>query len=265
MAFIQCDFFSETLGGSCSMNVILPQATTEQIGVTSTTNNGKHPVLWLLHGATDDHTAWMRYSSIERYAAELGLAVIMPAANLSFYQDMATGPRYGTFLSDELPQVARSFFPLSEKREKTFIAGLSMGGYGTMLQALRHPERYAAAASLSGVLDIASWGISGSNQQQHWLKHIFADNAAHLRHTDADLLHLLSKHKKDPSALPRLFACCGTEDPLISHNHTFHQRCQDLNIPLTYEEGEGAHLWDYWDRMIQRALNWMMTTEAPTG
>lgn len=87
----------------------------------------KHPVLWLLHGGSDDDTIWLRRTSIERYVSELGLAVVMPQVHLSFYTDMAYGGQYGTFLMDELPRIARSFFPLSEAREDNFVAGFVYG------------------------------------------------------------------------------------------------------------------------------------------
>ena len=117
MALIQCDFFSESLGFSTTMNVILPQPARE-----------RYRVLYLLHGMSDDHTIWCRRTSIERYVDPLGLAVVMPAVHRGYYTDMAAGYRYWTFISEELPALARSFFPLSHKREDTFVAGLSMGG-----------------------------------------------------------------------------------------------------------------------------------------
>ena len=89
MAFIQCDFFSEVLGFSCSMNVILPQQTYKRKDI---------PTLYLLHGLSDDHTIWMRRTSIERYVASMGLAVVMPAVHRSFYTDMAAGYRYLPFI-----------------------------------------------------------------------------------------------------------------------------------------------------------------------
>jgi len=151
MALVHCDFFSEALGLSTSMCVILPQATGGgQIGMASAAAAKQHPALWLLHGLSDDHTIWQRRTSIERYVAPLGLAVVMPAGGRSFYADMAHGLRYWTFLSEELPALARSFFPLSEAREDNFVAGLSMGGYGAFKWALRCPQQFAAAASLSG-------------------------------------------------------------------------------------------------------------------
>ena len=146
MALVSWNYHSHTLGISASANVILPQASVEK--------GEKLPVLYLLHGLSDDHTNWQRRTSIERYADPLGLAVVMPAVNRSFYANMAHGPRYWDFICEELPQLAQSFFPLSDKRADTFVAGLSMGGYGAFKVALSHPNRYAAAASLSGTVDV---------------------------------------------------------------------------------------------------------------
>ena len=149
MAMIRCNYFSETLGLSTSMTVIVPQATKGQIGMKGVATRERHPVLWLLHGGSDDDTIWMRRTSIERYVSELGLAVVMPQVQLSFYTDMAYGGKYGTFLMEELPQIARSLFPLSDAREENYVAGLSMGGYGAFKWALSKPDMFAAAAGLS--------------------------------------------------------------------------------------------------------------------
>ncbi|MFD0818010.1 alpha/beta hydrolase, partial [Micromonospora zhanjiangensis] len=154
MALMRCDFFSETLGLNTSMTVLLPQRTATQIGMSGATRDGDPPVLYLLHGLSDDDTIWLRRTSIERYVAPLGLAVVMPQVARSFYTDEANGNRYWTFLSEELPELCRSFFRLSDRREDTFVAGLSMGGYGALRWALRAPHRFAAAASLSGALDL---------------------------------------------------------------------------------------------------------------
>src|SRR4051812_20558026 len=116
MAFFEAHFFSDVLGLSVSAHVLIPQAAARQIGMASgKVSEGRakaYPTLWLLHGLSDDHTIWMRRTAIERYAAERGIAVVMPAAARSFYQDMASGPRYWTYLSEELPELMRRFFPL---------------------------------------------------------------------------------------------------------------------------------------------------------
>ena len=118
MAMMRCDFFSETLGLSTSMTVILPQATTRQIGMTGGERAGI-PVLYLLHGLSDDDTIWSRRTSIERYAAPLGLAVVMPQVHHSFYSDEVHGLPFWTFLTEELPTLVSQFFNVSTRREDT--------------------------------------------------------------------------------------------------------------------------------------------------
>lgn len=160
MALLTFDFFSDALERGTSMTVVLPQPTQEQIGVGATTFKDPPRVLYLLHGLSDDHTAWLRYTSIERYAAALGFAVVMPAVDRSFYANEKKGHPYWDYVSDELPRVVRRFLRVSEDPADTFVAGLSMGGYGALKHAVIHPERYAGVASLSGVADIrqlAEW------------------------------------------------------------------------------------------------------------
>jgi len=115
MALIDCKFYSETLELSTSMLVILPQPTQTQIGMQNVATAGKHKTLYLLHGLSDDHSIWLRRTSIERYVAPLGLAVVMPAVHRSFYTDMAYGGAYETFVAQELPRLpGRSFrFPIN--------------------------------------------------------------------------------------------------------------------------------------------------------
>lgn len=133
MAFIQCGFHSDVLGRACAMNVILPQKVKTQIGMASSGSGRKdYPVVYLLHGLSDDHTIWSRRSSIERYAAEYEVAVVMPNGERGFYTDMVEGYRYWTMLSEELPEIVCNLFPVSPRREDTFAAGLSMGGYGAL-------------------------------------------------------------------------------------------------------------------------------------
>ncbi len=132
-----------------SVSVVLPQPAQREIGMNAVASGEEHPVLWLLHGASDDHTTWLRRTSIERYASERGLAVVMPNAHLSSYANMAHGGRFYDFVSDELPRLMREFLPLSAKREDNFIAGNSMGGYGAMKIGVNHPDRYAAIGCFS--------------------------------------------------------------------------------------------------------------------
>ena len=149
MALAQTHIFSDVLGMSTSLHVILPQATTAQIGMVGERTAGDPPVLYLLHGLSDDDSIWLRRTSIERYAADYGIAVVMPRVERSFYQDMAHGEKYWTYLSQELPAIVAQLFRVSIRREDTFVAGLSMGGYGAMRLALAQPERHRLGRGLS--------------------------------------------------------------------------------------------------------------------
>lgn len=257
MALLECKFFSEVLGLSTSMTVILPQQTTTQIGLSNVKRGDLHPTLYLLHGLSDDDSIWLRRTSIERYVAELGIAVVMPQVHRSFYTDMASGGNYWTFISDELPALARSFFPLSPKREDNFVAGLSMGGYGAFKLGLRKPETFAAAASLSGALDMPHDFINAENplQKSKEYEHIFGQED--IDGTPNDLLWLLHEVDRSKGPKPLLYQCCGTEDFLYENNQSFRAACTKTSLSLTYEEGPGAHEWGYWDTKIQDVLKWL--------
>lgn len=257
MALFHCNFHSEVLGLACSMDVILPQAVgVKQPGVKTPAAGRKHRTLLLLHGLSDDHTIWQRRTSIERYAAPLNLAVIMPAVARSYYTDMVAGPRYWTFISEELPALARQFFPLSEAREDNFVAGLSMGGYGAFKLALRCPEKFAAAASLSGAVDIAAaLGRADAGRQAEG--RLVFGSPEDLIGSDNDLMHVADQLVRSAKPRPALYAWCGTGDHLYKDNLAFRDHAKRLKLDLAYEEGPGAHEWSCWDKQIQRVLEWL--------
>lgn len=254
MAFVECKFRSATLELCTAVDVILPDP------VPGATKSGeKVPVLWLLHGLSDDQTIWGRRTSIERYVEGRNLAVVMPAVDRSFYTDMAHGNRYWSYLSEELPALLRHWFPLSAKGEENFVAGLSMGGYGAFKLALTHPKRYAAAASLSGALRRFSDDLV-ENPDPQWLAeltNIFGD-LTHFAGSRHDVYHLAEKVARSKGPKPRLFACCGTADFLYADNLRFQAHAAAIGLPLTYEEGPGDHTWAFWDEWIQRVLEWMV-------
>jgi putative tributyrin esterase len=254
VAHLRIDFFSDALALSTSMTVLLPQRTTSQIGMAGAATDGPPPVLYLLHGLSDDDTTWLRRTSIERYVAPLGLAVVMPQVHRSFYADEHHGGRYWTFLSQELPSLVASWFRVSDRREDTFVAGLSMGGYGALKWALRQPERFAAAASLSGALDIIgrrTGRVRPEDPRMFERIHGGADPAG----TDDDLFALVGR---SPAAgLPALYVCCGEQDELMPGNTRFVEACAAASIPVTTSFGAGEHDWAYWDATIQDVLAWL--------
>jgi S-formylglutathione hydrolase FrmB len=257
MAFIECNCFSEVLGVNISFWVVLPQATTRQIGMTGKVSGGRHPTLYLLHGLSDDHTIWMRRTSIERYAADAGLAVVMPAVGRSFYTDMVNGYDYWTFVSEELIALAEQFFPLSPRREDRFVAGLSMGGYGAFKLALRCPEKFAAGASLSGAVDMANRNEKQLAADMKRDLDMVYGGIGRVKGSDNDLLHVASRLARSRKPRPKLYAWCGTEDFLIAQNRNFRDHARVIGLPMLYEEGPGDHQWKYWDEKIQRVIAWL--------
>lgn len=251
MALLTCDFFSESLQRGTSMNVVLPQPTQEQIGVSGSVPSGPPPVLYLLHGLSDDHSAWVRYTSIERYASARGLAVVMPAVDRSFYADEVHGHAYWEYVSEELPQVVARFFNVSQDPADTFVAGLSMGGYGALKHALTHPRRYAAAASLSGVVDVRQLGARLDRAEI--VERVFGGE---IRPGD-DLFELLAT--VDPATGPRLWVGCGTEeDLLLAANQRFVEAARAQGLDVTTDFRPGVHEWGLWDAQVEAVLDWML-------
>jgi putative tributyrin esterase len=256
MILTELNFHSEILGMRATINVIVPQRTLKD---AQGDKKPKYRTLYLLHGYSDDHTAWQRWTSIERYAEKYNLAVVMPAAHISFYTDMAHGGKYWQFISEEVPAVARDLFPLSADRADNFLAGLSMGGYGAFKLALTHPDRFAAAASLSGAVDIREVvKPSDDPNSEAWLEQmrsVFGD-LSKVPGSQHDLFTLAEKVAQG-QVKPKLHQCCGTEDFLYADNLRFRDHVRQLPLDLTYEEGPGEHNWAYWDVMIQKVLAWL--------
>ena len=254
MILTSLNFFSTSLGLRSQLEVILPQRNQPPGTVKP---EPPYRTLFLLHGLSDDQTAWQRWTSIERYVEGLNLAVVMPAVHRSFYTDMIHGGKYWTFISEEVPALAHEVFHLSERREDTFVAGLSMGGYGAFKLGLSLPERFAAAASLSGAVDMATVP-SDEPADPTWVEemnNIFGAAGA-VRGGPNDLF-ALAEQVATKALQPKLYQCCGVDDFLYRENLRFRDHARKLSLDLTYEEGPGTHEWSFWDRWIQRVLAWL--------
>jgi S-formylglutathione hydrolase FrmB len=244
MAFFECSFFSKAINISTAANVILPE---NDLG-------RPYPTLYLLHGYTDNHSAWMRWTSVERYARDYNLAVVMPDVQKSFYSDFPginSGYKYWTYVSEELIEISRRFFKLSHKREDTFVAGLSMGGFGAFKCALNRPDIFSAAASLSGSLDPASDLATNINKKE---VEMITGELDKINGSINDLFTAAKKTAKLADK-PRLYQYCGTEDFLYPSNIKFRDFINNLGYDYTYEESPGDHQWKYWDKYIEKFIN----------
>jgi putative tributyrin esterase len=251
---------SEALGTSTSLYVALPQGSPLEATGRFAPFGGNLRTLFLLHGRKDDHSAWVRRTSIERYAEGKGLAVVMPDAGLSYYADMVHGPDYFAYITEELPLLIRSILPLTLEREGTYVAGLSMGGYGAVKAALRRPDLISRAGSFSGTLDLAGWirlcRKNGNLRVLKILENSFGEPDS-VTGTGNDVLHLLRELKASGKQPPHIYQCCGTADLLHDVNLSFREFCAREDVPVTYDEWPGGHDWAFWDEAIRRFLAWL--------
>ena len=252
MAHLVVDYYADALGVQTRMHVLLPQRLAA----------GKAKTLYLLHGMSDDEGTWMRRTSIERYAEEKGLAVVMPDGGLGWYTDMYRGLAWFKFISGELPALCRRFFPiLSDKREDTWIGGNSMGGYGALKCALRAPQTFSKVISLSGALDAADTAVNNTvpATRRYW-EDVFGP-AEDVSGSENDLFAAATA-LTDPALRPRIYMWCGTEDFLYAQNIRMRDHLRALGYDLMYEESPGDHQWQYWDKKIADALNWLLPGEG---
>ena len=257
MALLHTDFFSNVLGMCVQMDVILPQRTTGQIGMEGKKEAGKYPTLYLLHGLSDDHTIWQRRTSIERYAADLGIAVVMPCTHRAWYTDTAYGMDYWKYISEELVDICRDFFPnMSDKRGDTWVAGLSMGGYGALKMGLRKSETFSKVAEFSGALDVAGLVKPLTAQRLAYWENVFGP-VDQIQGSFNDLFAAAEELKASGKALPEVYMWCGLEDGLYPSNVAMRDHLKKLGYKVSYHESHGDHQWKYWDEQIKKALAWM--------
>ena len=253
--FLEMNFKSSELKRQTQVYILIPDMKKEDDLPLKT--------MWLLHGRSDNHTSWMRNTSIERYAQKHRLAVIMPNADRNWYTDTVCGTNYFSFITKELPELCfRTFSQMSPKREDNIVAGLSMGGYGAMKAAFTCPEQYGSCISLSGGLDITAdlpkLGFSFDINEFRGIFGFNLNSPVELKGSKHDLYALTAKAKGEGKQLPKLYMWCGTEDGLFPVNRSFDQHLIELGISHKFESSEGNHSWKWWDLHIQNALEWVL-------
>ncbi|MDT2758738.1 alpha/beta hydrolase [Enterococcus xiangfangensis] len=256
MAFLQVNVYSNVLQMEVMVNVILPQTTHKKIGTATTGAAEDVSVLYLLHGMGGNHSVWERRTSIERYVADYQMAVVMPSTDLGFYTNTTYDMNYWTFISEELPEIVHELFPqITDKREKTFAAGLSMGGYGALKLGLAKSENFAAVASLSGAVVLSDVKSLLTVRNEAYWQGIFGP-LDQIQGSKNDPLYLLEELVNSQKPAPRFFLACGTEDDLYPASQYMAHKLKQKELAVTFEEGPGKHDWVFWDTWIERVLEW---------
>lgn len=241
MALLRGEYSSQVLEMTTSFQAVLPDE--GELGDVKT--------VYLLHGLTDNCTGWTRYSCCERYARERGVALVIPEVQRSFYIDGASGLRYFTYVSQELPRAMQRLFGLSPEREKNYVMGLSMGGYGALKCALTYPERYAGCGSFSGVTDLDGLRALPSPPLHPWeFDALLGPGGA--AGTENDLFALAAG-----KTLPPVYLSCGEQDSLYPMNVKFARYLESRGAYYRFDHRPGAHAWDFWDRSLRDCMDWL--------
>ena len=268
MANISATIHPSSLGFRTRIEVIIPQFPVPIVSKDSPFYFEPLPkadkILYLLHGLSDDVTAWNRHTSIHAYAEEKGYVVIMPEVHRSFYSDMEHGSQYFTYVTEELPKICEELFNIKHERDKTFVAGLSMGGYGAIKCGLSRPDFYAACAGFSGALDVNQRLFTIA--EQGWFRELYAiiEKGTPLPE-NLDLFRLSEKMSKLPiDEQARVFATCGDNDHLVEDNRKFDAHMKTLSVDFEYKEWAGVHDWKFWEDSLLLAFDFFEKTHCST-
>ncbi len=256
MALLQVSYLSKALFRTVPLYVILPSDKIDYR--TFDYANGrtkKFKTLYLLHGLLGDCSDWVNGTRIRRWAEEKNLAVVMPSGDNAFYIDYPkTKNNYSDFIGRELVEVTRNMFPLSDKREDTYIAGLSMGGYGALRNGIVYSDTFSHVAGFSSAAHI----FDGKEHDARLMDEsaIFGDIKKAAK-TDHNMTVAFDNLITENRPVPKFYISCGTEDGLYEANVDFKVFLIRKGADVTWDEEKRGHDWDFWDSQIKKVLDWL--------
>lgn len=266
MALLTLDFESGYLKGNTKIGIILPDRPQGVSPGEFYRSGKKYKVLWLLHGGGGDYSDWIRKSSIELYACERELAVVMPSASNSWYMDweiFGNGYFFEQYFCKELMPMIYSRFPVSSRREDNYIGGLAMGGRGAFMFGIENPDKFEAVINLSG--DLPDWEKQFHATDPRAVKRVknliaMAGSKEALLESRANVRRTLENivAKGELGRLPRMFFAGGKYERRHEDFLDSVAFCKKLGLALTLGSDEGDHCWEYWDRTMEEALSFLL-------
>ena len=267
MAVFQFTFYSESLHRNTEVTAAIP------VGGPVFPGQPPRPttpfrLLILLHGYSGSHGDWLKGVNLDQLASMHHMAIFCPSGENSFYiDDVIRDAYYEQYICRELPKFVRETFRISDKREDTFIGGLSMGGYGAIRNGLKNPDVFGGILAFSSAVitdglskmpDTAppQNGQGGMGMSHSYFVHTFGKPSAILG-SDVDPRALAKKLMDSGAEKPRFYMACGAEDFLIESNRSLHQHLESVGYPHKYTEGPGTHSWEYWNLHITEGLKWL--------
>jgi len=226
-----------------------------------------YPVLYLLHGYTDDQTGWVQFGDVQRIATaaiERGdvppLIIVMPDAGVSWYVNDVKGKvRYeDAFFNDFIPYIEKTY-PVLAKKEFRAVAGLSMGGYGALLYALKHPDYFSVCVAMSAAIFTDEEIKAFPQDRRAMFDDLFGDfsNGLPQHWKDNSVLEIIKNYPDDKKNQVRFYIDCGDDDFLYRGNAALHVALRDQNIPHEFRMRDGAHTWSYWRSCLKAGLKFI--------
>ena len=256
MALIQASFMSECLTRQVTFTALLPTDSFGPMGPAT----GPIKTLYLLHGVTGSSLFWLTANALGGLSAMHNLAIVMPDGENHFYTDDDAwfGFKWGEFVGKELVEYTRNIFPLSNKREDTLIGGISMGGYGAILNGLRYPETFGHIIGISSALitrDVENRAETGADGfSRGYFESLFGD-LSKVRGSKHDPWAAARALRNSGRPLPQIYQAVGTEDFLYPVNRDFRALMEELAWPdYTYEEGPGGHVPEFTNPHLNRGI-----------
>mgnify|MGYP004510029141 FL=1 len=255
MAILTIDIFSRVLERKVPVSAIVP---IDNPMVSKPAERFK--MMILLHGYNGNNMDWINNTDIVRYAEENNMVIVMPAGENKFYIDNAkTGEKYGQFIGEELVAYMRKLLPVYCQPQKTCIAGLSMGGYGAIVNGLKYPETFGYIISLSGALfmeKLMREDTGDANERRRKFDALFG-TYEELCGTDADYRSLLEKIRNtEGKKVPGLYLACGTYDFWYRASEDFADYLLRSGVPYVFEKTQADHEWKFWNTYIEKGMKW---------
>lgn len=269
MALIQVNLLSQSLMRTVPVNVVLPVDKMTMPGQTPREEK-PYKTLYLLHGVFGSYIDWVTGTRIQRFAEENDLCVIMPSGDNAFYVDQpAANNMYGEFIGKELVELTRKMFPLSRKREDTFIGGLSMGGYGALRNGLKYSDTFGCITALSSACQMEEMASRTTDPGFMLVNKSYAEacfgDLTKLLESDKNPKFLAKNMKAEGKPFPKIFMACGDQDSLLPANKDMAAFLTEQGADVTFEVGSGNHEWDFWDTYIKKAIDWLPTEKNCQG
>ncbi len=257
MAVFNVKFFSDALQRNVSFVACIPVENTAGVQ-----NGPGLKTLYLLHGLHGNESDWLQKTTVDELSAKHKIAIIMPAGENSFYlNNPKRMSNYSDFIGIELVEFTRRAFPLSSDRDDTYIGGLSMGGYGAMLNGLKFADTFGGIMAFSAafIIDKLKAIYPGMDQilPYDFCVDTFGDPAT-LDNSDADYRKYAEELINSGADLPDVYIACGVDDYLIEDNRMFTKYLNEIGYIHRYTEGPGEHNWDFWREYIIKALDDML-------